>query len=155
MGSGAWHSTGRYYGAPWTSSGYQSYGTGVPPVTGLSTCTCGAYNSIIPPEPCPLHDPERAYWRRRLLAEFGGDTGTSTTTNTASIKTDDIPKYVPPKVEKRITHYNYSHAGILDKIACGADPSDTKIGWARVLAWVDCERCKEVVQIWEQRDELH
>jgi hypothetical protein len=139
-----------------SSSIYSSgpLGTGrAPAVAGsLYACTCGAYASVIPPEPCPIHDPERAYWRRRLLAEFGGNTGTSTTTNTASVSapkaTYDIPKYEPPKAKEYVMHYNYAPRNILDKIACGADPENPETRWARVLAWVNCEKCKRVVEGW-------
>ncbi len=52
-------------------------------------CTCGPYLSIIPPEPCPLHDPERAYWRAKLLSEFPNYGRTYTTT---SAKIDPLAK---------------------------------------------------------------
>lgn len=39
----------------------------------MSNCTCGPYMSVIPPEPCAIHDPERAYWRAKYLREFGSN----------------------------------------------------------------------------------
>ncbi len=50
----------------------------------MSNCTCGPYMSVIPPEPCPIHDPERAYWREKYLSEFCGKR-TVTTGNTSTI----------------------------------------------------------------------
>lgn len=47
-------------------------------------CTCGPYMSVIPPEPCAIHDPERAYWRAKFLKEFGGGTRLYTTNSTTA-----------------------------------------------------------------------
>jgi len=43
--------------------------------------------SVIPPEPCPIHDPERAYWRAKYLSEFGASPRQRFTadTNTVSL----------------------------------------------------------------------
>jgi hypothetical protein len=124
MGSGKWE---------WTSPGYQKR-RAPKDVTNLYSCTCGVYNSVIPPEPCPIHDPERAYWRMKLLQEFGGQAPVTTTTT--------IPKYEAPRVEKDEVHFNYAEFGKHDVLACGADPGADDIRWARVLDWVTCPACR-------------
>jgi hypothetical protein len=129
--------SGGYYGSPWTSPGYHKR-RAPKDVTNLYSCTCGVYNSILPPEPCPIHDPERAYWRRRLLAEFGGHETTTVTTTSAN----SIPKYEAPKGPEYEVHYNYSPIGLLDKLACGADPDDKDVRWSRVANWITCQACK-------------
>lgn len=127
-------SSGMYgmYPNQWTQPAV-SYGQ-----IGANGCTCGAYMSVIPPEPCPIHDPYRAYWRMKYLREFG-PTGVSTTTNT------DIPKYEPPVVEEDPIHFNvYADAG--EKLACGTDPDEDHIRWARVKGWVTCKDCKQALR---------
>ena len=119
----------------------------------MYACTCGPYASVIPPEPCPLHDPERAYWRMKLLKEFGDQTyGTTTTTTTATITPKppgdpvapgDIPMFKPFVVERPPIHYNTSDGlGSGDKLACGLDATEDDIHWARVAAWVTCKDCR-------------
>lgn len=54
----------------------------------MSGCTCGPFWSVVPPDPCPMHDPERAYWRAKYLAEFGQSRGSFVTTGTNLIALD-------------------------------------------------------------------
>jgi hypothetical protein len=44
-------------------------------------CTCGPYLSVIPPGPCPIHDPERAYWAAKLRRDFPTRSLLTTTTS--------------------------------------------------------------------------
>ena len=90
--------------------------------------------SIIPPEPCPIHDPERAYWRMKLLQEFGGQTTTTTST---------IPKFEPPVPPKPVVHLLATER-LCDIITeCGVVIGDSSDGaWSRKMEWVDCDECK-------------
>lgn len=108
-----------------------------PAVAGsLSACTCGPYSSIIPPEPCPIHDPEKAYWRRKLLAEFGGHE-TKTTTNTASVVRDF------PKPGTKLMHYMEKEEGTLLRYPlCQSEAG----AWTRVEDWVTCKVCKDKME---------
>ena len=143
MGSGAydmyphqWREANGY-GSPYTRPTV-SYGQ-----FGANGCTCGPYASILPPEPCPIHDPERAYWRMKYLREFG-NVGVGVTTNTATITSDGIPKYKSPVLEDYPVHFNTSKSlKEADKLACGLDATEDNIRWARVAAWVTCEDCKK------------
>lgn len=92
----------------------------------LSNCTCGPYMSVIPPEPCPIHDPERAYWRMKLLQEFGGKSYTTNTT---------LPQRDP--------FYHFMPDGQQDTTLCGA-PAHT---WVRVPEWVRCDECKKHLEM--------
>lgn len=103
-------------------------------------CTCGPYMSVIPPEPCPFHDPERAYWRARLLKEFGA--GTSTTTNTTGlIRTGEAILGSDGSIT-RVYHFmdfpDHDHRSAV----CG----NTTGAWTRVSEWVTCEACKKMME---------
>ena len=123
----------------------------------LNGCTCGPYMSVIPPEPCPIHDPERAYWRIRLLREFGEESGYTTTTTTVTGRAPgtpepqfDIPKYESPKVKEELVHYNPTDSIEPMNVLCGQYAFGKDIRWARILNWVTCEKCKRATQLWKR-----
>ena len=109
----------------------------------LNNCTCGPYHSIRPPEPCPIHDPERAYWRMKLLQEFGGQYTTTTTTTAQldSYKGDAFAKKGQPDP---LVHYK-RRAGDRDAI-CGEYVGE-EFFWAGTIRYVTCKDCRLQLEI--------
>ena len=114
----------------------------------INNCTCGPYSSILPPEPCPIHDPERAYWRMKLLQEFGGQYSTTTTTVTANTvgATKSLLHDAHWKKDKPdpIVHLAISPGGTV--AMCGVRLDDDK-WWAGTIRYTTCENCKRQAEI--------